>query len=141
MLFIALLAIFGAAALATSALAYDELRWRYAAGVTVACAVILAAWTTELLVAATLHQVSWDIPPLVAILIAVVPYAVVVSNLWTRRRHTPRHAPGIDHDPCCAAMWRRNGAGRGFGGRPKRRRRQPLMIPASREGIRHRADQ
>ena len=99
MLFIALLAIFGAASLATSALAYDERRWRYAAGVTVASGVILAAWSAKLLVAAAANQVSWDIHPLVAVLIAVVPYAVVVSNLWARRRHTPRHAPGIDDDP------------------------------------------
>jgi hypothetical protein len=98
MLFIVLLAVFGAGALVTSALAYDELRWRYAIVVTVACAVILAAWTARLL-AAALGWLSWDLHPAIALLISAVPYGAVVFSLWTRRRHTPRHVPGLDDDP------------------------------------------
>jgi type VI protein secretion system component VasK len=98
MLFIALLVVFAACAFVTSALAYDQLRWRYAAIITVVCAVLLAAWTAGLLVA-VLRWFSLEVNFALALLSGATPYAIVLAGLWRRRRQTPRHTPSLDDDP------------------------------------------
>ena len=98
MAFLALMVVFIIASMVTSALAYDERRWRYAAGLTVGCAIILSAWTAELL-SAGLNFFSYRIVPLSLGGIAATPYIAVLFNLWVRRRRTPRHTPSVDDDP------------------------------------------
>jgi hypothetical protein len=98
MIFLLLLVSFAIAAMATGALSHDERKWRYAAGLTVATAATLTWRSAELLISA-LHFISCDIHPVTAGLLAAGPYAWVVVDLWVRRQHTPRHAPGPDDDP------------------------------------------
>jgi hypothetical protein len=98
MIFIALLMLFVAASTVTSALAYDQRRWHYAATITALCAVTLAAWTTNLL-SSGLRHVSWQAHPVIVFVFAASPYAAVMLNLWIRRCRTPRHTPGPDDDP------------------------------------------
>lgn len=98
MILFALLMVFGTASLMTSALAHDELRWRYAAALTVAGAILLTSWSARLLTAG-LHHMGYDIHLLMAVLIAGMPNAAVLFNLWIRRKRTPRHTPGPEDDP------------------------------------------
>ena len=98
MIFLAVLTVFGAASLVTSALAHDEHRWRYFAVVTAASAAVLTAWTAKV-VGMALQYISFPVHPVVAGFIAGTPFAVVMLNLWIRRRRTPRHTPSLNDDP------------------------------------------
>ena len=95
MIFLLLLIFF---ALATTALSYDERRWRYAAGLTVVSGAILT-WRSANLLIQALQFLSCEINPAIAVLLAAGPYTWIVLNLWVRRQHTPRHVPGLDDDP------------------------------------------
>jgi hypothetical protein len=98
MLFAATLAAFVTGAMVASALAHEPTRWRYAAGLTLGCGVILATWSANV-VTATLLFFGTRIEPAVAWVVASVPYALVIVNMWIRRGRTPRYAPGPDDDP------------------------------------------
>ena len=98
MIFIALLIVFAAASMVTSALAHDQHRWHYAATITAICAVTLATWTADLLTSA-LNYVSWQAHPIIVFVFAATPYTAVMRNLWIRRCRTPRHTPSLDDDP------------------------------------------
>lgn len=98
MMFFALLVGFGLASLATSALAHDPRRWRYAAGLMALFAAILTVWTADLLSLA-LQNAGQPVPRLITLALAATPYGVVMHNLWIRRRRMPRHTPSVNDDP------------------------------------------
>ena len=97
-MFFALLIGFGLAALATSALAHDPHRWRYAAGLMALAAAILTVWTANLLSLA-LENAGGPFPRWTTVALAFAPYGIVMLNLWIRRRRAPRHTPGVNDDP------------------------------------------
>lgn len=98
MMFFALLVVFGIAALATSALAHDPQRWRYAASLMVLSAALLVVWTADLLSLALENAVG-PVPGLIILVLAAAPYGMVMLNLWIRRSRTPLHTPSVADDP------------------------------------------
>jgi len=85
-------------ALATSALAHDEKRWRYAFLVTAACAGVLTVFGARGL-HTLLRGIDLELSPLVATLTAALPSCLILASLIARRRNTPRHTPSINDDP------------------------------------------
>jgi hypothetical protein len=123
MLFLAVIALFGTASLVAAALAHDERRWRYAASVAVACGAVLSLWNAELL-AGALEYLSVRLDPFWYVLLGALPCALVLADVWLRRRRTPRFKPSRDDDPSCDDTWLKKFAARASAGRPKNSRRR-----------------
>jgi hypothetical protein len=98
MLYGFLLLTFAFAAMVTSSLAYSERGWRYALAVTLLSAIPLVIWVAGLLRSAV-RFFTGDIALPLALLLAALPFALVVAHLCSRRKNTPRHAPGPEDDP------------------------------------------
>lgn len=98
MLYLLTLLAFALAAMVTSSLSFDERRWRWAAGCTAACALVLTTWTGAWL--QKLGGGSWAaLRPAPAFLLGSLPFVLVLVRLWLRRQATPRHIPSLDDDP------------------------------------------
>jgi hypothetical protein len=66
--------------------------------VAVACGAVLSLWNAELL-AGALEYVSVRIDPFWSVVLGALPCALVLADVWWRRRRTPRFKPSLDDDP------------------------------------------
>jgi len=98
MLPIAVTILFVICALVTSALAYDERRWRYPFLIMSVCAGLLTIWSAQGL-RKILLKFDYPLHPAIAIIAVALPFCFVIGSLMARRRSTPRHTPSINDDP------------------------------------------
>jgi hypothetical protein len=82
----------------TSSLAHAERAWRQAFAATLLCAIPLIAWTAGALRDAV-RYFTGDIALPLAIALAGLPFLLVLVQLYSRRKNTPRHTPGPNDDP------------------------------------------
>ena len=98
MLALTITLVLTAAAVAASALAHDERRWRYPMVIAIGCAIYLAVWGAGFL-RKILKLFSFDLHPLVAAIAVAVPLGFLLWSLVARRNTIPRHTPGLRDDP------------------------------------------
>ncbi len=94
--FITLLFIGGA--LAASALAHDEKRWRYPFCAAVVCAGWLTIWSARTL-RKLLLVIDLELYTPVAMVAVALPFCAMLSSVMVRRQNTPRHPPRLNDDP------------------------------------------
>jgi hypothetical protein len=90
--------LFIVSVLTTSALAYDEKRWRYAFLGAAVCAGMLTVLGARGL-RAMFRSIDLELTPLAAVLATALPLGLILASLIMRRRNTPRHTPSINDDP------------------------------------------
>jgi hypothetical protein len=90
--------LFIGGALLASAFAHDEKRWRYPFLAAAACAGFLTIWGAGAL-RRMLQHFDTELSPLLATIVAALPFCWVLGNLVVRRRDTPRHTPSLNDDP------------------------------------------